>query len=147
MEELISILQDIKDDVDFENCTTLIDDGILNSFDILQIISALNDAYDISIPASEIVPKNFNSAAALYAMVQQEQLKGVEKFHSVDSFRQYLINMGIKDVPSNSTISGRYGCLRHNFPDWVFSDGCDATEAQRRINIAKRFLCLFLKGK
>ena len=85
--------------------------------------------------------------AWLYAMVQQEQLKGVEKFHSVDSFRQYLINIGIKDVPSNSTISGRYGCLRHKFPDWVFSDGCDATEAQRRINIAKRFLCLFLKGK
>ena len=85
--------------------------------------------------------------AWLYAMVQQEQLKGVEKFHSVDSFRQYLINIAVKDVPSNSTISGRYGCLRHKFPDWVFSDGCDATEAQRRINIAKRFLCLFLKGK
>ena len=85
--------------------------------------------------------------AWLYAMVQQEQLKGVEKFHSVDSFRQYLINMGIKDVPSNSTISGRYGCLRHKFPDWVFSDGCDITEVQRRINIAKRFLCLFMKGK
>jgi len=85
--------------------------------------------------------------AWLYAMVQQEQLKGVEKFHSVDSFRQYLNNMGIKDVPSNSTISGRYGCLRHKFPDWVFSDGCDITEVQRRINIAKRFLCLFMKGK
>jgi hypothetical protein len=85
--------------------------------------------------------------AWLYAMVQQEQLKGVEKFRSVDSFRQYLINIAVKDVPSNSTISGRYGCLRHKFPDWVFSDGCDATEAQRRINIAKRFLCLFLKGK
>ena len=85
--------------------------------------------------------------AWLYAMVQQEQLKGVEKFRSVDSFRQYLINIAVKDVPSNSTISGRYGCVRHKFPDWVFSDGCDATEAQRRINIAKRFLCLFLKGK
>ena len=85
--------------------------------------------------------------AWLYAMVQQEQPKGVEKFRSVDSFRQYLINIAVKDVPSNSTISGRYGCVRHKFPDWVFSDGCDATEAQRRINIAKRFLCLFLKGK
>ena len=85
--------------------------------------------------------------AWLYAMVQQEQLKGVEKFRSVDSFRQYLINIAVNDVPSNSTISGRYGCVRHKFPDWVFSDGCDATEAQRRINIAKRFLCLFLKGK
>ncbi|MDD5940009.1 MAG: acyl carrier protein [Lachnospiraceae bacterium] len=73
MDELIDILKDIKDDVDFEHCTTLIDDGILDSFDILQIISALNDEYDISIPASEIVPKNFNSAASLYAMVQRLQ--------------------------------------------------------------------------
>ena len=73
MEELLEILADIKDDVDFENCTTLIDDGELNSFDILQIIGALNDAYDISIPASEIVPANFNSAAALYEMVQRLQ--------------------------------------------------------------------------
>lgn len=73
MEELIDILKDVRDDVDFENCTTLIDDGILNSFDILQIISALNDEYDISIPASEIIPKNFNSAKALYEMVQRLQ--------------------------------------------------------------------------
>ena len=73
MEELIELLQDIKDDVDFENCTTLIDDGILDSFDILQIISALNDEYDISIPAGEIVPKNFNSAKELYEMVQRLQ--------------------------------------------------------------------------
>ena len=51
----------------------LIDDGILNSFDILQIISELNDAYDISIPASEIVPANFNSAKALYEMVKRLQ--------------------------------------------------------------------------
>ena len=63
MDELIQILSDVKDDVDFANCTTLIDDGILNSF----------DAYDISIPASEIVPENFNSAKALYAMVKRLQ--------------------------------------------------------------------------
>ena len=73
MEELIALLEDINDDVDFANCTTLIDDGILDSFDILQIISTLNDEYDISIPAGEIVPKNFNSAAALYEMVQRLQ--------------------------------------------------------------------------
>ena len=71
MEQLLEILSDIKDDVDFAGCTTLIDDGVLDSFDILQIISALNEAYDISIPASEIVPKNFNSAAALLEMVQR----------------------------------------------------------------------------
>ena len=59
--------------MDFSTCTTLIDDGILDSFDILQIISALNEEYDISIPASEIMPQNFNSAEALYNMVQRLQ--------------------------------------------------------------------------
>ena len=73
MERLLEILSEIKEDVDFSTCTTLIDDGILDSFDILQIISALNEEYDISIAASEIMPQNFNSAEALYKMVQRLQ--------------------------------------------------------------------------
>lgn len=73
MEELLEILSEIKDDVDFETEDRLIDDGILDSFDILQIISALNDEYDISIPASEIIPENFNSAESLWDMVQRLQ--------------------------------------------------------------------------
>ena len=73
MEELLEVLQDIKEDVDFESCKTLIDDHVLDSFDILQLISALNDTFDISIPASEIVPENFNSAEALWKMVQKLQ--------------------------------------------------------------------------
>lgn len=72
-ENFIELLQDIKEDVDFAHETALIDDGILDSFDILQIISALNDEYEISIPASEIVPKNFNSAQALWDMVERLQ--------------------------------------------------------------------------
>ena len=71
MEELISILEEIREDIDFADTTDLIDGGILDSFDILQIISALNEAYDISIPASELVPANFNSAEALLAMVER----------------------------------------------------------------------------
>ena len=71
MEEIIELLEGIKDDVDFRNWKTLIDDGIMGSFDILQIISELNDAYNIAIPAKEIIPANFNSAEALLAMVNR----------------------------------------------------------------------------
>ena len=85
--------------------------------------------------------------AWLYAAIQEELLKGIKMFHSVESFRLYLINIGIKNVPSNSTISDRFACLRHNYPDWVFPDNCDTKETQRRINIAKRFLSLYFKGK
>ena len=69
MEELIEILEEVREDIDFQNTTDLIDGGVLDSFDILQIISALNDAYDISIPAAEIIPANFNSAEALYELI------------------------------------------------------------------------------
>ena len=84
--------------------------------------------------------------AWLYTAIQEGQLKGIENFKSVNSFRKHLINIGIKNVPSNSTISCWYGYLNHKYPDWVFSD-CDATEGQRRINVAKRFLSLYNKGK
>ena len=83
--------------------------------------------------------------AWLYAAVQHKLLKGIEAFHSVESFRQHLIKIGIKKVPSNSTISCWYGYLRHQYPDWVFSD-CDATERQRRINVVKRILSIYNKG-
>ena len=71
LDAMIELLEDVKEDVDYASCTTLIDDHVLDSFDILSIISALNDAYDISIPAAEIVPENFNSAASLLAMVER----------------------------------------------------------------------------
>ena len=73
MERLIELLEEIKEDIDFENTMDLIDGGILDSFDILQIIGSLNDEFDISIPASEIVPQNFNSEKALWEMVQRLQ--------------------------------------------------------------------------
>ena len=71
MKELLEILRGIKPDIDFENCTTLIDDELLDSFDIISIVAELNEAFDLQIPASEIVPDNFNSAAALYAMIKR----------------------------------------------------------------------------
>lgn len=69
MEQVLEILQGLKPDIDFENCTTLIDDELLDSFDIISIVSELNAAFDISIPAAQIIPENFNSAQALYEMV------------------------------------------------------------------------------
>ena len=73
MEELIEILEDNQPDADYETCETLIDDGILDSFAILSIITELQDEYDIRITPAEIVPANFNSAKAIYAMVKRLQ--------------------------------------------------------------------------
>lgn len=69
METLIEILEDIQPGVDYENCETLIDDEILNSFAILSIVSELQDEFDIEITPAELIPDNFNSARALWELV------------------------------------------------------------------------------
>jgi acyl carrier protein len=69
MNELIEILENLHPEVDFETCTTLIDDKILDSFDIISVISEINEEFDVVIPAEEIIPENFNSAQALYELV------------------------------------------------------------------------------
>ena len=69
MKELIEILENLHPEVDFATCTTLIDDKILDSFDIISVISEINEEFDVVIPAEEIIPENFNSAQALYELV------------------------------------------------------------------------------
>ena len=71
MEELLQILSEIRPDVDFENNKKLIDDGILDSLNILEIVSELCDAFDIEISPADIIPANFNSAEAMWKMIQK----------------------------------------------------------------------------
>lgn len=71
MEKLIQILQDIRPDVDFENETALIDDGVLDSFDVVSIISELDDAFGVQIRITELEPENFNSAESIWNLVQE----------------------------------------------------------------------------
>lgn len=71
MDTLLEILQDLHPEVDFETCDTLVDDKIIDSFDIVSIISEVNEEFDVVIPAEEIIPENFNSAEALYDLIQR----------------------------------------------------------------------------
>lgn len=71
LDDIIEILEDVEEDVDYENETKLVDNRILDSFDILSIISALNDEFDVSIPAKDVIPENFNSAAAMRDLIQR----------------------------------------------------------------------------
>ncbi|EKQ50222.1 MULTISPECIES: acyl carrier protein [unclassified Clostridium] len=73
MEKLIELLKGVRDDVDFDKCTTLVDEGILDSFDIVEIINVIDEEYGVEIPAIEIVPENFNSAEAILKMIQRLQ--------------------------------------------------------------------------
>ena len=69
MEELLDILNELHPDVDFKTAENLIDDKIRDSRDIVSLVAEINDAFGVEIPAEEIVPENFNSARALWAMI------------------------------------------------------------------------------
>ena len=73
MERLLEILKSIRSDVDFENEERLIDDEVLDSFDIVSIVGELCDEYDITITVDEMEPENFNSAKAMLALVERLQ--------------------------------------------------------------------------
>ena len=75
MEKLIEILTDLHPDVDFATEEGLVDNGILDSLDIVTLITEINDKFDVSIPAEEIIPENFNSAAALMALIERRDEK------------------------------------------------------------------------
>lgn len=73
MDELMEILEEINPDVDYETEGRLIDGKVLDSFSIVTLVSEISDAFDIEISPKYLVPENFNSARAMWAMIQKIQ--------------------------------------------------------------------------
>ena len=73
MEKILEILQGIRADVDFVNEKKLIDGGILDSFDIISIVSEFNDEFDIEIDVDELEPYNFNTVEAMRELINRLQ--------------------------------------------------------------------------
>ena len=71
MERLYEILEDIQPGVNYKECENLIDGHFLDSLSIIALVAELEDEYDITIPAVEIIPANFNSAKAMWKMIQR----------------------------------------------------------------------------
>lgn len=62
---VLKILKDIHPEVDYETEKALIDDGIFDSFDIVELISNIREEFNIKIPVYEITPDNFNSLESI----------------------------------------------------------------------------------
>lgn len=69
MEKLLKILKSMHPEVDFTIEEDLIGDCILDSLDIVTLITEINAEFDVSIPAEDILPENFNSAKAIYDLI------------------------------------------------------------------------------
>lgn len=73
MEQLLEILEGIRPDLDFSIEDSLVDDGILDSFDIITIVGEVNEAFDIEIDVVDLLPENFNSIEAIYELIKKLQ--------------------------------------------------------------------------
>lgn len=71
----MELLKGVRPDVDFENETELIDGGILDSFDVVAIISEIDDQFDVQIRINELDPENFNSAESIWNLIQELKAK------------------------------------------------------------------------
>ncbi|MCD7886676.1 MAG: phosphopantetheine-binding protein [Clostridiales bacterium] len=72
-EQILQILGEIRPDVEFEKETALMEDGVIDSFDIIQIVSELNDNFDVNISVDELLPENFDSVDAMVALITKLQ--------------------------------------------------------------------------
>lgn len=70
MEKLYDILEEIRPDVDFHSTQGLVSNGYIDSFDIVTIISNIEDEYSIDIPVEEMIAKNFDSTEAIMEMIK-----------------------------------------------------------------------------
>ena len=70
-EQLLDLLKDMHPEVDFETAEGLIDRKVLTSFDVVSLVAELSETYDVELGAVDIVPENFNSARALFALIER----------------------------------------------------------------------------
>ena len=71
MEKLLEILKEIKPEVEFEGNEHLIDNEELDSLSIVEVVSAIDEEFDVEIGVNDIVPENFNSVEAIWALIQR----------------------------------------------------------------------------
>ncbi|MBR3326321.1 MAG: acyl carrier protein [Atopobiaceae bacterium] len=73
MEDILAILNEVRPDIDFPSAERLIDDNILDSFDIITIVGEFNEEFDIDIDVEDLEPENFNTVAAMQELITRLQ--------------------------------------------------------------------------
>lgn len=71
MKELLENLKSVCANIDFENCSNLVTGGVLSSLEIINIVTMIDDEYDIKLPVTELKPENFESVQSIFDMIQR----------------------------------------------------------------------------
>ncbi len=71
MDELIELLEEINPEAEYRTCETLIDDGFLTSFELVMLVTQIQQTFGVTIPPTRIIPENFNSAESIYNLIRE----------------------------------------------------------------------------
>lgn len=76
MDQILEILEEIQPGTDFLSPGHFIEEGVLDSMDIVTLVSELNDEFDVEIGVSDVIPENFQSVQKIWALIQRLQEEG-----------------------------------------------------------------------
>ena len=117
--------------IDDEQGTSDINSRVCQAVEILQKEKAIKHAYDYK---------------WILEVINKGLIKGLNRFDNPNSFREYLIDVGVKNVPSRGTLYNREWECKGEYPNLSFTDTDDPTETLRRNNVGRRFLSVVNKG-
>lgn len=70
-EAILDILADLRPEFDFNDSENFIEDGLLDSFDVISLTSKLEEKYGVNIDGLDIVPENYTSVETIEALVRK----------------------------------------------------------------------------
>lgn len=73
MDKLLEILENMRPDIDFGSEKKLVTDRLLESFDIISLVTEIGDEFDVKVKPADLVPENFDSVEAMWEMIQRLQ--------------------------------------------------------------------------
>ena len=73
-DQIYDILAELRPEVDFRNAGHFVEEGLLDSFDLVTLVAELDDRLQVSIPGTMILPEHFSSARAIASLLSE--LKG-----------------------------------------------------------------------
>lgn len=71
MNELLEILKELKPGTNFESSKNMVEEGLIDSFDIINIVANINMKFDMDFPVTEILPENFETIETLYQTIER----------------------------------------------------------------------------
>ncbi|RIX52041.1 acyl carrier protein [Paenibacillus nanensis] len=71
MEKIYRLLEELHSEYDFAANDGVIEEGVLDSFDIISLVTMIEEEYDVIIDALDIVPENFNSVESIANVIRK----------------------------------------------------------------------------